>query len=166
MASSAVIRDASETLVNLLREGIPAWLLDPGQIIVASYSDFAQLPALGTTTLTVFLCRAEVRYELRETTIDKRLPLDLSYLITPWAMSAVDEQALLGRIMQTIHAGTVVPASLLAGDSWDEGDAVQFVIENRDWERELELWQAMKLPFRPSVGCLAQVFGMEGADPR
>ncbi len=106
-----------------------------------------------------------MRYKLRATSQDRGLPLALSYLVTPWARDAGEEQALLGRILQVIDRGTVVPPERRAGDSWAPGDTVQFLIEDLPRAEECGLWAAMRLPFRPSVPCLAQVFALEGPAP-
>jgi len=162
MADSNVIMDTGETLVGLLREQIPDWLLPPEQIAVAGYGDFARLPSVDAPSVTVFLHHVDVRYKLRATAQNPGLPLSLSYLVTPWAMAAADESRLLGTILLAINRASVVPAALRRGDSWEEHDTVQFVINEMPRELEMQLWDAMRVPFRTSIACEAQVFQLEG----
>ncbi|MFG0318060.1 MAG: Pvc16 family protein [Planctomycetota bacterium JB042] len=161
MADADVIRDTGETLVGLLREGIPDWLLPHDRIMVGSYAEFAQLPALDAPRVTVFLHRIEVRYRLRTTSQDRGMPLRLSYLVTPWAMRADDDHRLLGRVLQVLDAAAVVGPDERRGDAWGPDDTLQFVIDEMSRETELGLWEAMKLPFRASIACHAQVFQLD-----
>lgn len=161
MADADVLRDTSETLVGLLREGIPAWIVPAERIVVAGYGTFSQLPDLDVPSVTVFLHRVELRYALRPTSHDRGLPLRLSYLVTPWAMHPDDEHRLLGRILQVLDGATVVDASRRQGDAWSPDDTLQFVIDDAAREGEFALWEAMKLPFRPSISCHAQVFQLD-----
>lgn len=161
MADADVLRDTSETLLGLLREGIPGWLLAPERITLGSYSGFSQLPDLDGPCVTVFLHRVELRYRLRTTSQDRGLPLRLSYLVTPWSMRADDEQRLLGRILQVLDAAAVVGPAERRGDAWSPDDTLQFVVDDISREHELGLWEAMKLPFRPSIACHGQVFQLE-----
>lgn len=161
MADADVIRDTSDTLIGLLRQGIPDWLLAPDRIFVGSYADFARLPDLDAPCITAFLYGVEVRYKLRATSQDRGLPLNLSYVVTPWAMRSDDEHRLLGRVLQVIDGATVVDPDQRLGDAWSPDDTVQFVLDVPTRETEQRLWEAMKLPFRPSIACTAQVFQLD-----
>ncbi len=162
MADGDAIRDTSETITELLRAGIPSWVLPSDQIVLANYVQLAHLPALDHATITVFLHQVEVRYELRDRSQSRGLPLRLSYVITPWAMDVEAEHRLLGRIAQVIDAGPSVPPALFRGDGWDERDILQLAIEQPERADRSQLWDSMKLPFRPSIYCQANLFELAG----
>ena len=106
MATPDVLRDLSDTLLTILRGGVPALMVDPTRIVLATPDDFGAYVNPERPALTLFLYRVAVnpqmRNERRRTLPDGRirrqpLPLELCYLITAWA--AISLNFLLPRIM-------------------------------------------------------------------
>lgn len=162
MADSDAIGDTSETITELLRAGIPSWVLPPEQIVLANYVQLAHLPALDHATITIFLHQLEVRYELRDRSQSRGLPLRLSYIVTPWSMDVTEEHRLLGRIAQVLDAAPSVPNALFRGGAWEENDILQIAIEQPERADRSSLWDAMRLPLRPSIYCQVNLFELRG----
>jgi hypothetical protein len=162
MADGDAIRDTGETVTDLLRAGIPPWVVPPEQILLANYAQLAHLPRLDQSTVSVFLYQAEVRYELRDRSQSRGLPLRLSYVVTPWSMDVADEHRLLGLAFQVIDAAATVPPAFRRGGAWEDTDLVQLAIEQPAREVQVQLWDAMRLPLRPSVYFQANVFELRG----
>ena len=94
MAGPDVVRDTADTIVFLLRGGIPPAMVDPTRILVATPDEFESLRDPAHPNITVFLYRIGINPEMRNNPRrllpDGRLqrqplPLELCFLITAWA---------------------------------------------------------------------------------
>ncbi len=89
------------------------------------------------------------------------LPLDLYYLLTPWAASAVKQQNLLGWAMRTLEDTPILPSGLLnhAGpehETFAPAEAVEFGIEQMSIRDTAEVWEALKANWQLSVAYVAR----------
>src|SRR5688500_7232101 len=114
MAKHDVIQDTGETLVNLLRvaaiDGVAT-----GDIFLATPDEFEGLAtrnAPSPASITIFLYRVAVVSELRNAprrllpdggTTRPLLPLELHYLVTPWATATADEHRITGHVLQVLY---------------------------------------------------------------
>jgi hypothetical protein len=171
MAGADAVRDMAETLVFLLRAGIPA--MDPSKIAVATPDEFEALRDPITPNITIFLYRISVNPHMRNDPSRARadgsvqrapLPLELSFLITAWAKDTKDELKLVGRVLQVLEAhGELGPADLV-GTSWDKDDSVQLVIDSLPLEDHYRIWDANEVPYRLSLTYTARVIGLMSTD--
>src|SRR5262245_53465577 len=138
-----------DTLVYLLRVGVPAAMVPANRIFLATPDEFDPLRDPAQPAITVFLYRIAVNAEMRNlpkrTLPDGRtarplLPLELSYLITPWARLTADEHLIAGRILQTLYDRAEVGPADLQGSSWRPGDSVQMILESMPIEDHFRLW--------------------------
>jgi len=168
MASPDVIRDMGDTLLFLLRAGL-AGLVDPARIVVGTPDEFEVLGDPAQPTVTVFLYRMGVNAQLRNgprrlladgRTTRQLLPLELCYLITPWAKETRDEYRITGRIVQVLYDRAELGPADLQGASWEAGDTVQLVLETLPLDDHYRIWDTTDLPYRLSLTYMARVIGI------
>lgn len=167
MATADVIKDMGETLVFLLRAGIPS--VDPNLIVVATPDEFETLRDPAKPNITVFLYRIAVNPQMRNdprrlrpdgSIVRQPLPLELSFLITAWAKDTRDELRIIGRILQVLYDRAELGAADLVGASWDKNDTVQLVLESLPLEDHYRIWDANEVPYRLSLTYVARVIGI------
>jgi hypothetical protein len=166
VASADVIRDMGETIVYLLRAGVPP-LVNPNDINLSTPDDFESTP--NQPTITVFLYRISVNADMRNgprrVLPDGRvtrplLPLELRYLITAWARDTRDELQVVGRIMQVLYDHAELGPADLQGTSWESDDTVQLAHETLPIEDHYRVWDTTDVPYRLSLTYLARVIGL------
>ena len=171
MATADVLRDMGDTLVYLLRAGIPGGFVDPSDIFLATPDEFKELNP--GPSITIFLYRVAVNPEMRNGPLRIRpdgkrarplLPLELSYLVTPWANDTRDEVRIVGRVLQVLYDHAELGPADLQGPSWTADDSVQLALETLPLEQHLRIWETSDLPYRLSLTYLARVVGIEPAE--
>jgi len=169
MAGVDAIRDVTDTLIYLLRAGIPAAMVDPTRIIVRIPDEFEPLRHPVQPNITVFLYRisinAQMRNGPRRLLSDGRstrplLPLELNYLVTAWAPDARDELRIIGRILQIFYDRGELGAADLQGTSWENGDTAQVMLESLPLEDHYRIWDAGEVPYRLSLTYLVRIIGI------
>src|SRR5581483_3604891 len=174
MATSQAIRDTGETLRALLVAGVGPSV--PTVNVEVTTSDaFSSLQSPQQPAITIFLHRVAVHPEMRNgpprrlpdgTLTRPLLPLELSFMITPWARSTSDEHLLAGLVLQTLYDGAELGAAELQGASWESGDSVQIVFESLSSEEHYRVWDTVGLPYRLSLTYLVRVVGIEPRERR
>ena len=170
MAGPDVIRDMGDTLVEILQAGIPTAVVAPAQIYLATPDEFSGLENPPQPTLTVFLYRvalhATTRNAPRRVLPDGRvqrqaLPLELNYLITPWARETRAELLIAGRVLQVLHDhGEIGPADMV-GSSWEPTDSVQLVFDPLALEDHYRIWESNhQVSYRLSLTYTARVINL------
>jgi len=171
LATADVVRDMADTLTFLLRATIPPMVTED-QIFAATPDEFSALQDPAAPAITIFLYRVAVNPEMRNSprrflpngrSTRPLLPLELYYLITPWARETRDEYRIVGRILQTLYDHAEVGPADLQGNSWSTGDSVQLVLDTLPIEDHLRIWETTELPYRLSVTYCARVIGIEPA---
>jgi hypothetical protein len=88
------------------------------------------------------------------------LPLDLHYLLTPWAIKADTQQQMLGWAMRFLEDRPVLPAgivnSYVAGAFRDE-EAIEFVCDPLPVTDFFNLWEKLKPGMQTSVTYVARM---------
>ena len=166
MIGPDVVRDAGDSIVFLLRGGVPAAMVDPARILLATPDEFTTLATPTNPHITVFLYRIGVNGEMRNLPPrllpggrieGKALPLDLFFLVTAWANDTRDELRILGRVMQVLHETPILGPADLVGASWESDDAVQLVFDSLPLDDHYRIWDATKVPYRLSLTYVARV---------
>ena len=88
------------------------------------------------------------------------LPLDLSFLITPWSSETSDEYRLVGRILRTFYDNAELGRTQLQGDSWEPDDSVQIILETLPLDDHYRIWDSASLPYRLSLSYLVRIVGI------
>jgi hypothetical protein len=174
MAGPEVVRDMGDTLVTILQAGIPPALVPAARIMVATPDEFSGLEDPPQPTVTVFLYRTTVVPSVRNApkrlradgrVMRQALPLELSYLITPWARQTRDELLIAGRILQVLHDRAELGATDLVGASWEPTDTVQICFESLPLEDHYRIWDANTVSYRLSLTYTARVIHIAATDP-
>jgi hypothetical protein len=121
-------------------------------------------------TLSVFLYRIELNKAMRAAwsavgSHDGRshLPLDLHFLLTPWAEDPEFELRILGRAMECLESTPILSGPLLAaGANWAPNEAVQVVLEDLPAEAMMRAFDLLPSDFRLSVSYIARVTRIDG----
>lgn len=171
MATADAVRDVAETLVFLLRAGLPA--IDPSKITVATPDAFESLRDPSKPNITIFLYRIAVNPHMRNDPPRLRpdgsmqpapLPIELSFLITAWAKDTRDELRLLGRILQILEEHRELGPADLIGTSWEPDDGVQLILESLPLEDHYRIWDANEVAYRLSLTYMARVVGISSVE--
>lgn len=166
MANLLAIHAVGASLVTVLRNAYPAALrarhacdfrlLSSGEL--AGEIDFG-------TTLSLYLYRVTTNEHLRTTPrpgdpADALPPLavDLHYLLTVWAESALAEHVILGWALRELHRRPVLDvASLSPEGGFGPGEVVQVIPAELSTEDLMRLWDALAPAYRLSVSYIARV---------
>jgi hypothetical protein len=172
MAGAGVVRDMGETLVALL-QAVLAGIVAPANVRVATPDSFHDLEPTPQPTCTIFLYRVAVNPVMRNgprvvlgggATSRPLLPVDLSYLITPWAKDPRDEHLMLGTIMQGLYDRAELGATDMSGTSWGPDDTVQLVLETLTLEEHFCIWDTVDMPYRLSLTYMARIIGIASTE--
>jgi hypothetical protein len=117
------------------------------------------------TGISIFLHRVEVNGTMRAAWSavgsqdgNLHLPLDLHYVLTPWATNAEDEHHILGIAMQCLEARPILRGPLLdPAAGWAPEEAVQLTAEDLPGDALMRMFDSLPTNFRLSVGYVARV---------
>jgi uncharacterized protein DUF4255 len=177
VAGFASISAAGKTIERLLHACFAAEQpLDSPTNVVLIRSDDFQTGAAATGTvvppaLTIFLYRVDFNKAMRAAwsgvgSLDGQahLPLDLHYLLTPWAENAEYEQRILGKAMQCLESSPILSGPVLYPTTqWSQGEAVQLVLEDVSTEAIMRIFDSLQSDFRLSVPYIARIVRLDGA---
>ena len=134
-------------------------------------SDFED-PATRITTpgLTIFFYRVDSNKTMRAawSAIGSQdglphLPLDLQFLITPWAENAEDELRILGKAMQCLESHPLLSGVFLdASAGWTPGESVQLSLGEVSTEDVMRTFDSLPLDYRLSVPYVARIVRIDG----
>jgi hypothetical protein len=167
MARPGVVADMSETLLNVLKSGLPP-AVPPANVLLSTpddYKDFTTTPAI-----TVFLYYIGINGEARNgpprllsdgTRSRPFLPIELRYLITPWASKPADAHLILGYALQVLSGFAAMSRGQLSGSSWDDDDTVQLLPESLPVDTYHDIWEPSEIPYKLSISYLVRILGIE-----
>ena len=174
MASDHAISALSLALRGLLLDGRPkAGDLKDAKVELFLPEDFKSTPPL---TVSIFLYRAMVSTARRnlppKVAVDGKkyrppLPLDLHYMITPWAKKPDTQQLLLAWAMRVLDDTPTLSSGYLNNfDPEDEPfgpeETVDLVYEPVSIQDMLAIWEVGKPNIQPSATYVARVVPIEG----
>lgn len=169
MATARVIRDVGETLRSIVYAGVQPSVPNV-TVSLATPDEFGGLQSPQDPVISIFLHRIAVHPEMRNAPPRRLpngavtrplLPLEISFMITPWARQTSDEFMLAGLILQTLYEQSEIGPGWLQGPSWEAGDSIQLVLESLDSEDHYRVWDTVNMPYRLSLTYLARVVGIE-----
>lgn len=94
------------------------------------------------------------------------LPLDLHFLLTPWASNAEYELRILGRAMQCLEEHPSLTGPLLVGPGWAAGDSVQLTVEDVSTETVMRTFDSLPHEYKLSVPYAARVVRLDSLGTR
>jgi len=173
---------ATTAAIKSLLDRAAAGSTDFSSVTVSTFrSDDLQAPPTGEASapvVSVYLYRvtlSTVRVG-RPAVIDRdgrriRAPilLDLHYLLTAWARSALMQQKLLGWAIRALEDNPVLPATLLNDGGWDgtfgDTETVELVWQPLTPQEEWDLWQVAQTSQQPSAIYLARGVALDSLIP-
>ncbi|MEK1894677.1 MAG: DUF4255 domain-containing protein [Rhizobium sp.] len=89
--------------------------------------------------------------------VQRPLPLNLTYLVTPLARDTLTEQRLLGLAMQAMHDHALLTADFLAPQLIDSGlHSLSLHLEPHTLEELTRIWHALQEPYELSATYVVQ----------
>ncbi|MEZ4401451.1 MAG: DUF4255 domain-containing protein [Kofleriaceae bacterium] len=172
MADSGAIRDIGETLVDLVR-GATAGVVDPANVRVVAPRDLENFDGGAELAITVFLYRVGIVSEMRNGTFrtlpdgsQRRppLPLELGFMVTPWAKDASQANYLAGVIVRTLYDAANLSSAQLRGAGWNPQDSAQIVLESLPIADHFRVWDSARVPYRTSLAYAVRVIGIDSTE--
>lgn len=136
--------------------------------------DVAASNVINAPALSVFLYRVDFNKTMRAAwsgvgsqTGRAHLPLDLHYLLTPWAENADYEHRILGKGMQCLESNPVLGGPLLDPlGSWAPHEAVQISLEEITTEAVMRTFDSLPVDYKLSVPYVARIVRIDGPGER
>jgi hypothetical protein len=174
VATVDAIGNLVDTLVFVLRSRLPP-LVSAAQIVPARPDQFENFRDPAQPAVTVFLYRITVHESVRNSlprhlpngqVTRPLLPLNIHFMITPWARQIGDEYLIMGRILQALYDNAELGPAQLQGTAWETNDSVQLMFESLTLEDHYSIWETTELPYRLSATLIARVIGIEPGEQR
>ena len=171
MANHRAIVSVGESLVTYLQNAYPADLRAqfPCTFKLLSSNELnLSFQDLGTA-VTLYLHRVAVDQYLRNSTVytdpvRPRVPLslDLHYLLTVWADTALAEQTILGWVARELYTHEALSQSdLTPAGGWSADDVVQVIPGEISNEDMMRIWDALEPPYHLSLSYIARVIRID-----
>jgi uncharacterized protein DUF4255 len=134
--------------------------------VLARTEDFgAKGGLIVAPCLSIFLYRIDYNKTMRAAwsavgSQDGRghLPLDLHYMLTPWASDPEHEHRIIGRAMQCIETTPLLTGPLLTpAGGWAPNEAVQLLLEDVPTEWVMRTFDSLPTDFKLSVAYVARI---------
>jgi len=175
------IAAAAKTLERLLTRRfaddrpVPPPATTTARLVRTDDFDLSGPTLITPPVLTLFLVRVEVNRTMRAPwsgvgAVEERvhLPLDLHFLLTPWAANAEHEHRILGSAMRCLEETPILSGPLLDtvhAPDWAPEDALQVVPGDLGPEGIMGIWDALDAEYRLSVPYLLRTLCIDGDRP-
>jgi len=173
MATLYALAAVTQTILGILADARPKPEFDDAKFEAFQFKDFQREPPISLG-MSLYLYRVSVNASQRNmppsVDIDgrmrHRLPLDLHYMITAWAMTAINQQRLLGWCMRTLEDTSCLSATLLNNygrpeRSFHPAESVQLLYDPMSLQDTIQLWDVLKPNIQLSVTYTARVVYLE-----
>lgn len=170
MANLLAIHSVGASLVAYLRNSYPDELRarHPSEFRLLSSGELVGSDDLGTL-VSLFLYRVTQSEHLRNTPrrndpfdAPPPLALDLHYLLTVWADSAVAEHTILAWAMRQLHDRPILDVGALSAEAgWAASDFVQVIPAELSNEDVMRIWDALDPAYRISVAYVARTIRID-----
>ena len=170
MANIRAVHSVGSSIVSYLRNAYPPSIggrdMPTCSFDLVSGGELAgELPE--TTRVTLLLYRVTVDEHSRRVrpSSSERLPalsVELHYLLTAWAGSALDEQLTMAWTMRQLHHLPVLDLSVLSPDAdWSPDEVVQIIPAELTTEDVMRIWDALEPAYRLSTSYVARVVRLD-----
>jgi hypothetical protein len=89
------------------------------------------------------------------------LPVNLHYLVTPITSDPAIEQLILGKVLQVLHDGAIIPPDPANPELEDE---LRVTLENLDVESITRVWTALDEPYQLCTSYLVQAVNIRSGE--
>lgn len=170
MASYKAIAAISRAILGLLRDACPKPEFEGAQFELYQATDFKKID-LGIS-LYLYRIGAGSRRNLPSRPgpngkpLRPPLPLDLYYMLTPWAQTAEKQQLLLGWAVRTLDDTPILPAGLLnhyvsESDIFRQSESVELIYEPLSLQDLTSIWDIFKPNLPVSANYVARMVAVE-----
>lgn len=174
MANILAIHSFAASLMTYLRNSYPADLRTAHHcsFTVLSSTELAKLDE-PATMVGLYIYRVAVNEHLRNQrrqpltsgNIHTPLAIDLHFLLTIWADTAMDEHAICGWVMYELNRRPLLDLSSLSKDGgWLPDESVQIIPAELSIEDLMRIWDAFTPAYRLSLPYVARVIRIEPQD--
>jgi hypothetical protein len=168
MATYRAVEASCEAVMRLLQQAWQRDLFENRDLLFQVYQtqDFATPMSTG---VSLFLYRVTVN-TIQRTPVPRpgpkgrqrrpQLPLDLHFLLTPWADHSSLAQAILGWMMRTIEDTAILPAGLLntvTDGVFDDDETVEIVAGQMTNEEMFRIWDVLPRDYQISIPYTARI---------
>ncbi len=176
MATFQAIAATGQAMLGLLADAVPKPEFANAQFELYQLSNFNNPMEEG---ISLYLYRIAVNGTIRNRPPivgpDGRrhrppIPLDLFYVLSVWARSAVKQQRLLGWTIRMFEDVPILPTGLLNNygpepEIFQPGETVEIILESLTLADFNNLWSATKTALPVSVGYVARMVGISSELP-
>lgn len=169
MATYHAIAATGEAILGTLKAARPRPDFDNAEFKLYQSADFQGSPL--TEGLSLYLYQVTInttrrnlprRVEADGQRFRPSLPLDLHFLLIPWAQNAVKQQWLLGWAMRTLEDTPILPAEILnhygtGGTIFHPYEAIEIICEPLALQEIVNIWDAFKPNLQLSVAYVARM---------
>jgi hypothetical protein len=156
-ATSASLRALIESQINV--PGVTVSELSPKQMVEAGTSGISIW--LYRVTRNEFILNNPPPRPAPNQLSQKPFPVNLHYLISFFMQDVLDEQLLLGRIIQVFNDHPVLRGSDLRGSLAGEDGEYKVHFETLTLEELTRIWYSLQEPYRTSVSYLVEILQIE-----
>ena len=164
-----------QAILGLLEQARPSTEFDTAQFQMYQSSNFQSPMDEGISLYLYRVAVSTARRNLPSKTLpDGRklrppLPLDLHYLMTPWAKTAVRQHRILGWAMRVLEDTPILPASLLnhygpEPDTFRPDETVDVINEPITLQDIYNLWEIAKHNVQVSIAYVARVVPIDSLE--
>lgn len=172
MASYQAIAATGQAILGLLADARPNGEFTNAQFDLYQSSSFQTPMEEG---ISLYLYRVSLNGSRRNLSprpesADRRrrppLPLDLHYLLTPWAKTPAKQHRLLGWAMRTLADSPILPSNLLNSPGPETGifqpdETVELICEPLALQDAFNLWEGLKTKVQPSITYVARLVAIQ-----
>lgn len=133
----------------------------------ADFEENAVGTSIGPPALSIFLYRVDFNKTMRAawSAVGSQdglahLPLDLHFLLTPWADNAEFEHRILGKAMQCLETTPILSGPLLYPSlftNWAPNESIQVILEEISTEALMRTFDSLPTDYRLSVPYIARI---------
>ncbi|MDX1997410.1 MAG: DUF4255 domain-containing protein [Thermoanaerobaculia bacterium] len=168
LSLAATARSLEKLLNHAFDVDEPLGALAPTKAVLVRTEDFDAAGAVGLITapaLSLFVYRVDFNRTMRAAWSGvgaqegrAHLPLDLYFLLTPWAENADFELRILGKAMECLDATPILSGPLLDPlGNWAPGEAVQICLADLTTEDLMRTFDSLPADYKLSVLYVARV---------
>ena len=176
MGTFQAIAATGQAMVGLLSDAVPRDLFPNAQFELYQMSNFQQPMEEGISLFLYRIAANTSRRNLPPTTgPDGRrfrppIPVDLYYIATAWAPTAVRQQRLLGWAIRMFEDVPVLPTGLLNNygpepEIFKQGETVEIILDSLTLQDLNNFWGVSKSSLQLSVGYVARMLHIQSSMP-
>jgi len=172
VATHHAIAATSQAILGLLRDACPRSDFANAEFALYQASDFDKPLEEG---ISLFLYRVTINGAVRNLPPrvgpDGRryrpsLPVDLHYLLTPWAKDPEKQQRLLGWSMRVLEDAPILPAGLLnyympEPEIFRPSETVEIIADSLSLQDWTAVWDKLKPKMQTSMTYIARMIALE-----